>query len=673
MNRLVCWRRDGYTGSFLYMRRNSVERVMQIAMLLLESEKPIIVDEIAMKLNVSNKTIRNDFIKLRDIVERDGLKLVKKSGVGTSIEGSDKNKVTLLQSIKNEMGYIEPFSPESRQIYILEKLFMEGGIVTSYGLADELFVSITTLHNDVRHIEEWIKPYNLKVIKKNSQIEIAGKEEDYRKAISSIILRGKETNKTQIALDQECNGRIDFFSMRQLKALINIDYERIEQIVNELETQLQFRFSQESYISLISHIAIAIKRIHGERKILLSDEIVNSIKDTKEFLYAKKMGLQIEEAFNVLLPETEIGYITLHILGSKIHEKDLADLNLPFENAAELETVVEIAKNIVSVASDILHINLHDDHALMNGLILHLRPTVNRLKYGLTLRNPILEDIKTNCSDIFGVAWMSSRIFERYLNVKIPESEVGYITLHLAAAVERNVKKIKTLVVCHSGIGTSQLLSERLQRSFREIEIIGIVSSTALKDQIPENTQIIISTVPLTINRPVLVISPLFTRSDIKKVEQFINTLADKYKENTMKIEYFHRSKKIQSRKELIFEICDNLEDKQYITSGFKESVLFRENMMSTEVGRGIVIPHGDANKVNQSCIALTVLQHPMKWKKERVEFVFMLCITEKDMENSKYIFRNLCRQMDKPEFLAGLRSGEKEAEVLLEELMAHS
>jgi activator of the mannose operon (transcriptional antiterminator) len=76
---------------------------------------------------------------------------------------------------------------------------------------------------------------------------------------------------------------------------------------------LQFRFSREAYISLVSHIAIAIKRINSERKILLSDEIANSIKGTKEFLYAKKMGLQIEEAFQVLLPKTEIGYITLHL------------------------------------------------------------------------------------------------------------------------------------------------------------------------------------------------------------------------------------------------------------------------------------------------------------------------------------------------------------------------
>ncbi|GMB01156.1 BglG family transcription antiterminator [Pelosinus sp. IPA-1] len=651
-----------------------MERVIQIAMLLLESEKPIVVDEIASKLKVSNKTIRNDFIKLQEIVEREGLKLVKKTGVGTSIDGAEKSKVNLLQTIKRDMSYIEPYSPEGRQIYILEKLFMEGAEVTSYGLAEELFVSITTLHNDLKHVEEWIKAYNLKIVKKkNAQIEISGKEADYRKAISSIILLGKETDKAKATLGQEWHGRIDFFSMRQLKALINIDYAKIEKIVNELEMQLQFRFSQEAYISLISHIAIAIKRINSERKILLSDEIANSIKDTKEFLYAKKMGLQIEEAFKVVLPETEIGYLTLHILGSKMHEKDLVDLNVPFENAEELEIVVEIAKNIIAIASETLHINLNDDNALMNGLILHLRPTVNRLKYGLSLRNPILEDIKTNCSDIFGVAWLSSGIFEKYLNVKIPESEIGYITLHLAAAVERNIKKIKTLVVCHSGIGTSQFLSERLRRSFKEIEIIGIISSTELKDEILKNTQIIISTVPLTINHPILVISPLFTRNDIRKVEQFIDSLENKSKKNIMKKEYFFKSKKNQSREELIFEICDSLEDKQYVTSEFKESVLLRENMMSTEVGRGIVIPHGDANKVKQSCISLTVLQHPMRWKKEKVEFIFMLCITEQDMENSKYIFRNLCRQMDKPEFLEGLRGEVKEVEVLLEKLMVHS
>ena len=143
-------------------------------------------------------------------------------------------------------------------------------------------------------------------------------------------------------------------------------------------------------------------------------------------------------------------------------------------------------------------------------------------------------------------------------------------------------------------------------------------------------------------------------------------------KGNLIKNEYFFASKKEYNQKEIILDMCKTLESKQYVTKGFKESVLFRESLMSTEVGRGIVIPHGDAKEVNQSCISLMVLQYPMKWATEMVEFIFMLCLAEKDMENSKYIFRNLYRQMDKPEFLAGLRGGGKKTEELLTKLMIY-
>ncbi len=35
------------------------------------------------------------------------------------------------------------------------------------------------------------------------------------------------------------------------------------------------------------------------------------------------------------------------------------------------------------------------------GLILHFRAVLNRLEYGLSLRNPILEEIKDNYPDVF--------------------------------------------------------------------------------------------------------------------------------------------------------------------------------------------------------------------------------------------------------------------------------
>lgn len=652
-----------------------MDRVMYIANILLKSSKPITINKIASELGVSNKTVRNDLKKLQDFVEREGLRLKKKTGIGTSIEGPEENKIQLLQGINKDLHYIAPYSREGRQKYILKRLFMHSGCLTTRELADELYVCIATIHKDLKLIEKWIEPFNLKLVKKrNYGIEIIGDEDDYRKAISYLISEVKEVEELQELLYPEYKGRIDYQSLAQLKALFNIDYKKLEDIVSQVENKLKFRFSQEAFISFIIHIVISMKRIKEKKDIFLSNEIFQGIVDSEEFECAKEMSLQLEKHFDVSIPKSEIGYITLHILGSKIHQKDLATLNFSFENFKEASLAVEMAEKIIDIASTALSMELRKDKTLLNGLVLHLRPTINRLKYKMTLRNPILDQIKANYPDIFGVAWMCSSVFEKYLDVKIPESEIGYIAIHLGAAVERNRKQIKTLVVCHSGIGTSQLLSVRLERCFKEIEIIGIVSSMALKKDMLDSAELIISTTPLQIGRPVLVISPLFTKTDIEKVEGYVYEINEKYinigsEETSVKKEVFYRSKKFKDREQIIAEMCKNLEKKQYIKKGFKSSVLSREKIMATEVGNGIVIPHGTPKEVRKSCIALTILKHPLKWEKEMVKYIFLICIAKEDLNKTKTIFRNLYRNMDKPEFLNGLTENTKFVKSMLDKL----
>lgn len=652
-----------------------MERIKKIAKILLESEKPITINQIALNIQVSNKTVRNDLKKLQDFIEREGLRLSKKTGVGTSIVGPKENKIQLLQTINKDLNYVQPYSRESRQNYILKRLFMHSGSLTTGELADELYVCTATIHKDLKLIDEWIKPFDLKLIKRrNHGMEIIGNEEDYRKAISYLISEVKDVEELQELLYPEYRGRIDYQSLAQLRDLFNIDYKRLEDILNQVENKLEFRFSQEAYISLIIHIAISMKRIKENKDIILSEEILMNIKETEEFRCAKDMSIQMEKDFAIVIPESEIGYITLHILGSKVHQKELGVLNIALEKVDELELAVEIAQRIIHIANNALNVELSKDQALLNGLVLHLRPTINRLKYGMTLRNPILDEIKANYPDIFGVAWMCSSVFEKYLDVKIPESEIGYIALHLGAAVERNRKQIRTLVVCHSGIGTSQLLSIRLERSFKEIDIIGIVSSTSITKDLLDKAELIISTIPLEIDRPVLVICPLFRKKDIEKVDEYI------YRRNRKLVwkgidgayvekEVFYRSKKFMNYEQVINDMCGVLEKKQYIKKGFKQSVISREKMMATEVGNGIAIPHGEPDEVKKSCIALTVLKHPIKWEREMVEFIFLICISKEDIGKTKTIFRNLYRNMDKDKFLEGLRKNTKDVKEMLNEL----
>lgn len=648
-----------------------MERAMEIIKILLNSTESITIDKIAEKINVSNKTIRNDLRKVQEIIEENGLTLLKKTGVGISINGPEENKINLLHTIKNRNNYVEPYSLEERKLTILRKLFMSKKKIVVNEIAEELYVSNTTIHKDLEEVQKWLKNFNLTLIKKrNHGIEIEGEENDYRRAISELVSLANNMEKLQKSLYMGCEGRLDYKTTEQLKSIINIDYKKLEELIAKVEISMDFSFSQEAYISLLMHIAICIKRIKEGNDINLSQKVFDNIYTTKAFDCAKELSKELESHFGIKIPESETGYITLHILGSKMQEKDLA--YFPLNKVDELKLEEQIARNIIDLAGNSLNIDFKEDKAFLNGLILHLRPTINRLKYGLNLKNPMLEEIKANYPEVFGVAWMCSTIFEKYLDLKIPESEIGYIAIHIGAAAERNKRTIKTLVVCHSGIGTSQLVSARLERSFKEIETIGIVSYVDIEKDMLDKAEMIISTVPIDINKPVLVISPLMTKEDTKKIEQYIEDNFNRTKgkeKGFIKKEIFYRSKKFSKREEIIFDMCKVLVEKQYINKQFEKDVIARENMMSTEVGKGIAIPHGNLENVKESCIALTVLEHPVKWDTEYVEFIFMLCISEKDKGKMKHIVKKLYENMNDSKFFKVLKSNKHEGINILNQL----
>lgn len=301
-------------------------------------------------------------------------------------------------------------------------------------------------------------------------------------------------------------------------------------------------------------------------------------------------------------------------------------------------------------------------------MILHLRPTLNRLEYGLNLRNPIIEQIKQNYPDIFGVAWMTSIVFEKYLNKSINEAEIGYIALHLCAAVERQKKPLRALVVCSSGIGTSQLLAARLERVFRQLEIKEITSTILLNKEKLKGADVVISTVPLMVDKPSLIISPLLTQKDIKKIENFINTVLDKtYQNDTDEIisdDFIQIGADYKDRDELLEHICSKLFSKGYVKEGYISDLLRREEVASTEAGNGIALPHGLPKYVYKSLVSVTVLKKPIRWGDEDVDIVFTLCIAENEVNRYINVFKKLYGSIDHPEFYEAVRNSKDKQEI---------
>jgi activator of the mannose operon (transcriptional antiterminator) len=648
-----------------------MERVLQIVNILLRAEQSITVDGIADQIKVSNKTVRNDLVRVEEYIISKGLTVVKKPGKGIMIQGPSEERINLARELEKSTGMDQPFSPKARKYYIIKRLLMADSHIRMQELADELYVSRVTIHKGLGEVEAWLKKFDLKLLSKtNYGIEVIGEEENWRNAVVSLIAYNREQDELKEMLYEHYGGRIDYKTLRKLKELINIDYRQLEKIITNAETKLSFRFSDESYISLIIHVAIAIKRLECKKDIYLDNSTLLHLQEKEEYLVAQNIGKYIEESFQVILPEPEVGYILLHILGAKMQENHADEIHLKLDEDDNMANVV--AKEIINIAQSVLSLDFSNDKQLLTGLILHLRPTINRLKYGLMLKNPILHEIKENYPEVYGVAWMTSVVFEKYVGSRVNEEEIGYIALHIGAAVERAKKPFKALVVCTSGIGTSQLLAARLGRCFRNIEIKEVLSAVNLKEKITDDVDFIISTIPISsdeTNKPVLQISPLLLQNDLKRVGKFINDFSGRpigynggilmlINENLVIMD-IDATDKVGAIRQMALAA-----EKAGKINGLEEfihDVLEREKTFSTGVGNSIAIPHGKSKAVKEAMFVFGKVKEGIEWESHDgnpVNLIFLLGVPAENANNVHLkILSQLSMKLIDEEFIETLKN----------------
>lgn len=339
-----------------------MDRITRIASMIVNSNAPITVDTIAERLNVSNKTIRNDIKEVEKYVEGKGLKLNKKRGVGLEITGPEDKKLELVSNIDIDITVVEPYSPQYRKHYILERLFTAPESVTIKDIAKELYMSEVTIRKDLDDVEKWLNNYNLKLVKKkNYGIEVIGSEENWRNAAASLIVLNKDDDELKDMLINDHTGRLDAKTKLKLKELVDIDYRKLEEIVLNAEDKMKFQFSDEAFESLIIHIAISIRRLEDGKDICFPEDVLKKLKSKSEYPIASKLAKDVEEAFNVKLPEQEVGYLLLHILGAKMQQGQVEgkDLNLNDEEDSDLAVIM--SKDIVNIAGKALSMDFSSD------------------------------------------------------------------------------------------------------------------------------------------------------------------------------------------------------------------------------------------------------------------------------------------------------------------------
>jgi mannitol operon transcriptional antiterminator len=150
----------------------------------------------------------------------------------------------------------------------------------------------------------------------------------------------------------------------------------------------------------------------------------------------------------------------------------------------------------------------------------------------LDIRNPLLENIKEHYPELLKVSEKCVRIVEGRMGIKIPESEIAYIAMHIGASIENTgilPKHVyRAVIACSAGIGTSTILATRIEKEYDNIQIIDTISTLKLEEEWlrEEDIEFIISTVKLEKSAlPVVTVNPLLFEEDKSKITDMIKIL----------------------------------------------------------------------------------------------------------------------------------------------------
>lgn len=618
------------------------KRIVKILKLLLESKKSLTGEEISRLIGVSSRTIRTDIKNLNDLLKENGGVINSEKSKGYSLQIKDKdvfNKFHISEE-DNNLLEVKVSTPEERISYIITKLLfnaLNDEQITQMDLADEMFISLSTLKNDIKEVEKKLAKYDLKIISyKTKGMMIYGNESQIRYCISEYIFNNTDNYNIE---DNEFYKNI----------FEEIDFYKIREITLKIISKYSIKLTDAAFKNMLIHIAIMIKRANTRNLIVYTIDQINAFERTKEFQVVNELMKEIYEKLDIDMVETEVYYITQHLIASKRYSE--IDQN---ETQDEFEYIIQL---VIDKVKEVTEIDFASDKQLIMGLKIHLKTAINRMKFGMNIRNEMLEVIKSNYHLAFQIAVIASKVIEEKEKIVVDENEIGYIAIHFGAALSRkgidNEADFKTaIIVCSTGIGTAFLIREKIKEHFKnKIKVVKTISMYELDNETIESVDLILTTIPVKNikSKKIIEISNLLNNNELKKIESLIlgqESNTELGYEDFFRKECFYKGKSLKSKEEVIEFLTNEMIEKGFISENTKASIIEREDMSSTEIGHLVAIPHPIDNDMSVSSIAILVLDKAIIWDEHHVQVVFLISISKEKFKLWETIFIKLFKYL---------------------------
>ncbi|WP_410513791.1 BglG family transcription antiterminator [Paenibacillus sp. BR2-3] len=623
-------------------------RVYDILHILL-TESVVTGEYLANTIKVSSRTIRNDMKELDSLLSRYGASIKSLMGAGYQLEVIDdqlfrKLLKEVIRSDNGKPGDIPEFE-EDRSRFLLKCLLLAEGYVKLDDLADKMYVSRSTIQNDIKNVKQILKRYDLCLDKRpNYGIKIKGIENKLRYCLSEFIFNRNDESRNA------CGFPLPLLSQNEMAVIRDCILEQVEENGISL--------SDIALNNLGIHIAIACKRILEQKYASFYPEEIIRIETQKEYGVAQKLAAMIGKELHLTFPSAEIAYIAIHLLGVKTITD--AHINLTEIKSFITGEIYQLTEEILEMIEKDLQLGIRYDTELFISLSLHLKPVINRFNYGMKVRNPMLDDFKHNYPVAFEAGILAAEVIRRELGIVIDDNEIGYLAIHIGGAMER--KKMENrpkrcMIVCASGAGSARLLYYKLQSVFgTKLDIVGTTEYYKL-DRLPlHSLDFVISTIPLpdTLPIPHVEVKTFLGGEDIERIGQVVSGSGFPALEY-MRKKLLFLQQKFDSKEEVLHFLGSKLLGLGLVDESFTDSVFKRESVSPTSFGNFVAIPHPLKPQTQSTFWVICTLQKSINWDDKPVQLICLLCVQRNSTEDLQKMYDILASILNNEELVQQL------------------
>ncbi len=580
---------------------------------------------LADRLNVSTRSVKNYVAE----INREYADCISSSREGYSVNA------TIAKKIIDENQTHVPQTSHERVTFILSNLMNHNNNepVNVYDLCDEMYVSLSTLKNELQKVKRRLAKFDLELINQQDDITVKGLEKNKRKMLSTILY--DESN-------------VNFVNLNSIqKAFVDIDIDYIKSTVLEIFDEYHYFINDYSLINLVLHITISIDRIRNDN---FNTQNVAEQPGVRlhEYELAQKVTKRLEQYFDIKYSEAEIYEMTLLII-SRTTTIDYNSIN-----ATNLEDFIgkeclDLVYQLIQDISAFYYIDLGEQEFLIR-FALHIRNLLVRSKNNYFSKNPLTEGIKTSCPLIYDVSVTLASTMKEKTGVSINDDEIAYIAFHLGSAIEAQkslTTKVTAVLYCPNYYDMNLRINDTINQHFEnDILITNILTDESEFEKL-NDVDMVITTIPIStiLTIPIIQINLFLTDRDRFLLKERISEIRKQnqkdefegYLRDLINPAFFERKNNLATEKECIDYMVKKMVKFGYVDTSFKKQIMEREQMSSTAFGN-FAIPHAMKMYAHKTGINIIVSDEPILWNNCPVNLVIMMCFNI----NERYIFNEI-------------------------------